>query len=601
MPAVNWDQPSHGGVSDPQPALELKNDQGGALVARSEAAAVDAESASNVALRARTETTLTASLRSEQNAALLAAAPQSIAAMGVNQAAQITVAGVNLSDPANPSGQDGIGVAGITSRFAATGVAGAALGPRSVGVFGRADSGVGVHGVGTSDGVRGDSTEGSGVFGTSVAKTAAGVTGVGASATAIGVRAVSIGSAGVEATSTAGPAVRASSQQAEGVLAEATAANAAGVRAMNNHANGIGVDASSQQGTALRGITSSGTCLFAESVTGRVIDASTWDQDDPAIDVFAPATTAVDAKSILAPGVEAFGKTGVKATALSAPDPNDPPIGAAVFGGTVSGNGVYGSAVAGVGVAGVGLEAAGGWAGAFFGPVIVHGTIYKHCCQFSIDHPLDPRNRVLNHVSVEASEHKTFYDGTARLNAQGRASVRLPRWFEALNAPASLRYQLTPLGAPAPDLHVARGVKQGVFVIAGGRAGQRVCWQVTGVRRDRYARTHPVVVEQRKREVRPSTPEPSAQQIRSLGREIAARARLIEREMERRERIARRRRLPDPLSPTPIPKVDHDHDAVNQLIDEALALGRHAIGRKRSLDRLTSGSGAKRSKSRRRK
>jgi hypothetical protein len=386
------------------------------------------------------------------------------------------------------------------------------------------------------------------------------------------------------------------------VLAEATAANAAGVRAMNDHANGVGVDGSSQKGTALRGLSTSGTCLYAESLTGRVIDASTLGQTDPAIDVYAPGTIAVYAKSVLAPGVEAFGRTGVKATSLSALDPNDPPKGAAVFGGTVSGNGVYGSSAAGVGVAGVGLEVAGGWAGAFFGRVIVHGTIYKHCCQFSIDHPLDPRNKVLNHVSVEASEHKTFYDGTVRLNAQGRASVRLPRWFEALNALGSLRYQLTPLGAPAPDLHVARGVKQGVFVIAGGRAGQRICWQVTGVRRDRYARTHPVVVEQRKRDVRPSTPEPSAAQVRKLGRDLAAQARRIKRDLDRRERVARARRLPGPLKQAPIPEIEHDHDAVNRLIEEAVALGRRAIGGKRSLDRLTSVPGrTKRTGPRRRK
>jgi hypothetical protein len=577
MPAVNWDQPSQGGVSDPQPALELKNDQGGALLARSESVAVEAESKSSNALRARTDTTLTASLRSEQNAALLALAPKSIAAMAGNNAAAVAAGGLNLTDPAIPNvinNPDGIGVAGITTRFRATGVAGAALGPRSVGVFGRADSGVGVHGVGSSGGVQGESADGSGVQGTSFAKNAAGVTGVGASATAIGVRAHSIGSPGVEATSAAGPGMRAASQQAEGVLAEATAANAAGVRAMNDHASGIGVDASSQKGIALRGLTTSGTAIYAESLTGPGIDVSNFSQNHPAIDAYAPAAVAVDAKSWTAPGVTTFGKTGVEATALSPPDPDDPPVGAAVFGGTIAGNSVYGMTTAGIGVVGTGLEVAGGWAGAFYGRVLVNGTIYKQCCQFSIDHPLDPENRVLNHVSVEAPEHKTFYDGVVTLNAQGRASVRLPRWFDALNAPDSLRYQLTPLGASAPELHVAQGMENGAFIIAGGRAGQQVCWQVTGVRRDEYARAHPVVVEQRKRDVRPSPPAPSVDQVTRFGRDLEARGKQIKRELDRRERLARARTLPGPLSPVAASVAAHETDAVNRLIDQMLALGR---------------------------
>jgi hypothetical protein len=581
MPAVNWDQPSEGAVSDPLPALNLKNDQGGALVARSESIAVEAESSSNVALRAHTETTLTASLESDQHAALLALAPASVASMAANNAGAIAAAGLNLTDPNIPNivnNPDGIGVAGLTTRFRATGVVGGALGPRSVGVFGRADSGTGVRGVGSSVGVQGDSADGSGVFGTSFGKNAAGVTGVGASATALGVRAQSIGGAAVAATSDAGPAVRASSQQAEGVLAEANAANAAGVRAMNNHANGVGVDGSSQKGIALRGLSTSGTALYAEALTGRAIDASNFSQTEPAIDAYAPASIAVDAKSWTAPGVAAFGKTGVSATSISPPDPNDPEVGAAVFGSTISGNSVYGMTTAGIGVVGVGLEVAGGWAGAFYGRLYVGGTIHKQCCQFSIDHPLDPEGKVLNHASVEASEHKTFYDGTIKLNARGRASVRLPRWFGALNALDSLRYQLTPLGTPAPDLHIAQELNDGVFVIAGGRAGQQVCWQVTGVRRDEYARAHPLVVEQRKRDVRPSTPEPSATQVNRLGNDLDKHARLIKREAERRERAARARTLPGPLPPVPTHGVEHDDSAANRMIDETLALAKRLIG-----------------------
>jgi hypothetical protein len=91
---------------------------------------------------------------------------------------------------------------------------------------------------------------------------------------------------------------------------------------------------------------------------------------------------------------------------------------------------------------------------------------------------------------------KNVYDGVAVLDANGEAAVMLPDWFEALNA--GFRYQLTPVGTPAPQLHVADEIAHAQFRIAGGVPGQRVCWQVTGVRKDPWARAHPVVVEEPK-------------------------------------------------------------------------------------------------------
>jgi hypothetical protein len=102
----------------------------------------------------------------------------------------------------------------------------------------------------------------------------------------------------------------------------------------------------------------------------------------------------------------------------------------------------------------------------------------------------------MNHSFVESAEMKNVYDGVAVLEANGEAAVKLPDWFEALNE--GFRYQLTPVGAPAPQLHVAHEIAHAQFRIAGGVSGQRVCWQVTGVRKDRWARAHPVVVEEPK-------------------------------------------------------------------------------------------------------
>jgi hypothetical protein len=46
---------------------------------------------------------------------------------------------------------------------------------------------------------------------------------------------------------------------------------------------------------------------------------------------------------------------------------------------------------------------------------------------------------------------------------------------------------------------VAREIEPNSFAIAGGVPGQRVCWQVTGARRDAWARTHPLRVERAKK------------------------------------------------------------------------------------------------------
>jgi hypothetical protein len=57
---------------------------------------------------------------------------------------------------------------------------------------------------------------------------------------------------------------------------------------------------------------------------------------------------------------------------------------------------------------------------------------------------------------------------------------------------------LTPIGAPAPDLHIAKGIPKNSFTIAGGKAGMKVSWQLTGVRKDRWAEKNRIVVEEEK-------------------------------------------------------------------------------------------------------
>jgi len=93
---------------------------------------------------------------------------------------------------------------------------------------------------------------------------------------------------------------------------------------------------------------------------------------------------------------------------------------------------------------------------------------------------------------------KNVYDGVAELEGDGTAWVYLDDWFEDLND--DFRYQLTAVGGPAPNLHVAEEVSGNRFKIAGGEAEMKVCWQVTGTRKDRWAAANPFEVEQEKPE-----------------------------------------------------------------------------------------------------
>jgi hypothetical protein len=130
------------------------------------------------------------------------------------------------------------------------------------------------------------------------------------------------------------------------------------------------------------------------------------------------------------------------------------------------------------------------------GNVTVGGTLTKSSGSFRIDHPLDPEHKYLSHSFVESPDMKNVYDGTVTLDANGRATVELPEYFEALNR--DFRYQLTAIGAPGPNLYIAEGVKQNRFKIAGGRPYASVSWMITGIRQDAYANEHRIKVEEDK-------------------------------------------------------------------------------------------------------
>lgn len=195
-----------------------------------------------------------------------------------------------------------------------------------------------------------------------------------------------------------------------------------------------------------------------------------------------------------------------------------------VIGRSGRGPGVHGISTDGSGVHGISFDGGGsgvlGWgingvaalgrdrgvlalstmgpAGDFWGDVRVHGALLKSGGGFRIDHPQTPENKYLTHSFVESDDMKNVYDGVAILDASGTASVELPSWFQELNG--DCRYQLTPIGEAAPDLHIAKEVTENSFEIAGGHPGLKVCWQVTGTRQDPWANANRIEVEEDKAE-----------------------------------------------------------------------------------------------------
>ncbi len=156
------------------------------------------------------------------------------------------------------------------------------------------------------------------------------------------------------------------------------------------------------------------------------------------------------------------------------------------------GSGVYGL---GEGTNGYGVygQATDGYAVYADGNASVTGTLSKGGGSFRIDHPVDPEGKYLYHSFVESPDMMNVYNGTVVLNRKGKATVELPDWFEALNS--DFRYQLTAIGKPAPKLHVSAEIENGTFAIAGGKSGQRISWQVTGVRHDAWANAYRIPVE----------------------------------------------------------------------------------------------------------
>ncbi len=123
--------------------------------------------------------------------------------------------------------------------------------------------------------------------------------------------------------------------------------------------------------------------------------------------------------------------------------------------------GVYGRATSANGDAGVyGYNGSGAWgalgyytgstvyAGYFSGNVNITGSISKGSGSFLIDHPLDPLNKTLRHNFVESPGNLCIYPGKIKLDASGKAEVKMPDYYIALVKEEEAIAQITPVGKP---------------------------------------------------------------------------------------------------------------------------------------------------------
>jgi len=102
---------------------------------------------------------------------------------------------------------------------------------------------------------------------------------------------------------------------------------------------------------------------------------------------------------------------------------------------------------------------------------------------FTIDHPLDPENKMLRHFAVESNEVMNSYSGNITTDASGKAVVQLPDYFESINK--DFRYQLTVIGSFAQAI-ISKKISNNRFEIATNQPNIEVSWEIKGVRNDAY-------------------------------------------------------------------------------------------------------------------
>jgi len=126
------------------------------------------------------------------------------------------------------------------------------------------------------------------------------------------------------------------------------------------------------------------------------------------------------------------------------------------------------------------------------GDLNVTGSIAKGSGTFKIDHPLDPENKYLVHSFIESPKMLNIYNGKVTTDAKGFARVTLPEYVEAANK--DFLYQLTVIGTFAQAI-VKEELSDNQFLIQTNMPNVAVCWELTGVRADKYAEENRVIPE----------------------------------------------------------------------------------------------------------
>jgi hypothetical protein len=311
-----------------------------------------------------------------------------------------------------------------------------------------ANGGIGVGGSDTSTdggfGLYGSSANGSGIYGSITGDTT-------------GQNAVQ----GVDDSSGGGFGVQGTSNNGVGVAGYTSADGQYGVEGIDQSSGGaFGVYGTSPKGYGIYGTSSTGYGVYGAATQGTGVYGFSAQPGSSGVKGQAAGGSGVGVNGN-ADGEDGYGVQGIAA-------------------GTGDSYGVYASSV-------------NSYALYVDGTSDFTGAMSKPGGSFKIDHPVDPADKYLFHSFVESDDMKNVYDGTVILDGDGRATVELPEWFEALNR--DFRYQLTALLGAAPELHVSALVADGRFSIAGGNAGQKVSWQVTGIRQDVWANSNRIPVE----------------------------------------------------------------------------------------------------------
>jgi hypothetical protein len=121
----------------------------------------------------------------------------------------------------------------------------------------------------------------------------------------------------------------------------------------------------------------------------------------------------------------------------------------------------------------------GPFAGLFDGDVKINGRLYVG--NALVAHPL----------AMQTSQ--IVAAGVVDMDSNGEAVVELPGGMADLHT--NFTYQLTAIGGPAPNLHVAQEIRGDSFKVGGGTGNLKVSWQVGGDARNAPAPGEPASEE----------------------------------------------------------------------------------------------------------